>query len=336
MTPASKVLVLGGTRFIGLRLVHHLHGLGHVVTVLNRGQTEAALPEGVTRLRADRADPSQVSSALAGKEFDAVFDISGYQPADLEPVIESLDGRVGHYVFCSSVAVYARWDTVPIREDYPSKDASESDGYSAGKVLCEDMLMEAFDRGFPASVVRPPIVYGPHNHIGNREPGIFARLKGGCNIFIAGEGLSLLHPVHVDDLASAFAAIPGRKETLGQAYNAASPDAATENGLVAIIADVVGVDAETVHVERQQHEAILKELDASQASEMFGLFQFGTSHFYSDEKLRRDTGWAPQYNLRDGISMTYRWWLEQGVDREARDFSADDRVMEILRREESG
>ena len=91
MTPASKVLVLGGTRFIGLRLVHHLHGLGHVVTVLNRGQTEAALPEGVTRLRADRADPSQVSSALAGKEFDAVFDISGYQPADLEPVIESLE-----------------------------------------------------------------------------------------------------------------------------------------------------------------------------------------------------------------------------------------------------
>ncbi len=95
-------LVLGGTRFIGLQLVRLLHSQGRSVTVLNRGQTQAQLPAGVGSIVADRSKPAQVTAALRGRQFDAAFDISGYKPSELQPVIAALDGNVGNYVFCST------------------------------------------------------------------------------------------------------------------------------------------------------------------------------------------------------------------------------------------
>ena len=329
-----NVLVLGGTRFIGLRLVGLLHRAGRSVTVLNRGQTDvAALPEGVARLRADRSEPDQVKAVLRGKEYDAAFDFSGYNPADLQPVVDSLEGRVGHYVFCSSVAAYPPSAVAPIAEDHPLQRDPEADGYSRGKVLCEDMLVEAFSRrGFPATMVRPPYVYGPYNHIPEREFSLFARARRGRPVLIPGEGLILLHPVHVDDLATAFTGIVGCSETLGEAYNATGPDAITENGLVRTIAEIAGGAAEIVHLERREYETAVESLGPSDASRAFGFFRFPRSLVYTNDKLRRDTGWSPQYDVRDGLAMTFRWWLDQGIDVEDVDFSADDRVLGMLAR----
>ena len=96
-----KVLVLGGSRFIGLHLVRLLHDGGHQVTVLNRGQTQSDLPDNVVRLIADRTDTEQVKVALKDGSYDVAFDISAYTKATLKPVIEALEGRVGHFVFCT-------------------------------------------------------------------------------------------------------------------------------------------------------------------------------------------------------------------------------------------
>ena len=73
-----KALVLGGSQFVGLHTVRELVARGHDVTVLNRGQTEARLPPGVERLVADRRNAESMRAALAGKEWDAVFDVSGF------------------------------------------------------------------------------------------------------------------------------------------------------------------------------------------------------------------------------------------------------------------
>lgn len=323
-------LVLGGTRFVGLHLVQLLHSQGHSVAVLNRGRSPGRLPPDVDRIVADRSDPTQVAAALKGRRFDAAFDISAYTPDELRPAIDALEGNVGAYVFCSTVAVYALSEVAPIREDAPLNRGPEADSYSRGKILCEDLLMERFNtNGFPATIVRPPYVYGPDDHIGERLFSVFARLSRGRPVIAPGDGLSLTHSVHVDDLASAFAAVAGRGEALGQAYNAAAPEAITFNGYVDVIASIMGVEAQVVHVGARDYATMLEELSPLRASEIFDL-AWRESQVYSTEKLRRQLGWSPTYDMRGGLEMTYRWWLEQGLDEEPFDFSADDRALTWL------
>ena len=269
-------LVLGGTRFIGLQLVRLLHSQGRSVTVLNRGQTQAQLPAGVGSIVADRSKPAQVTAALRGRQFDAAFDISGYKPSELQPVIAALDGNVGNYVFCSTAGVYAPTNLAPIREEFPLNRGSDAGEYPRDKILCEDILMKMFSQsGFPATVIRPPYVYGPNDpgrRLGDQDYrlfGIFARLTRGRKLIVPGDGLAMTHSVHVDDLATAFAAVPGRSEAVGKVYNATGPEAITFNGYVNVIASIMAVDAQTVHVEVRDYEAMLEDLAPLQASEIF-------------------------------------------------------------------
>ena len=317
------------------------------MTVLNRGQTQGQLPAGVGRILADRSQPQQVTAALRGRRFDAAFDISGYNPSEIQPVIAALDGNVGSYVFCSTVGVYAPTDLAPIREEFPlirGCDAGEyrRDGTSeaerrrllfANKILCEDILVKMFSRsGFPATIIRPPYIYGPHEP-GRRMPdgknrlfGIFARLARGRKLIVPGDGLAMTHSVHVDDVATAFAAVPGRSEAVGKVYNASGPEAVTFNGYVNLIASIMGVDAETVHVEVRDYEAMLEDLAPLQASEIFD-YPWKESPVYSNEKLCGELGWSPRYGIHDGVEMTYRWWLEQDMEQQPWDLSLDDRAL---------
>ena len=228
-TNIMDAMVLGGTRFLGLHLVRLLHSQGHSITVLNRRQTRATLPPEVGPIRADRSEPAQMAAALKGRRFDAVFDISGYRPSEVQPVADALGGAVGHYVFCSSVAVYATSEVAPILEDSPLIRGPAGD-YSRDKILCEELLLEMYNRrGFPTTVIRPPYVYGPDDPGMRRLFSIFARLKQGRRVIAPANGLTLTHTVHVDDLASAFAAVPGRTHAQGQVYNAAASEAITFN-----------------------------------------------------------------------------------------------------------
>lgn len=324
-----NVLVLGGTVFIGLHLVRLLHGQGHTVTVLNRGISEAVLPDGVERLAADRTEPAEVRSALKDASYDVAFDISGYTPEALEPVIESLEGRVGHFIFCSTTVVYAPSDSAPVRDDFPLHRTPDAGDYARNKVVCEDMLMEAFNgRGFPVTVLRPPYVYGPDNKLKQREFSFFARLTQGRTIIVPGDGLTLFQSVHVDDLAAAFAAAPGRTQTLGQVYTVAGPQAITVDGYVRTIGEVVGVPPETVHVEARHFEAMSRELGISE-QDIFP-FQWQMSNVYAIEKAMRDLDWTPKYDMRDGLAMTYEWWKAQGLDEEEWDFSLEDRAADMI------
>ena len=327
-----NVLVLGGTVFIGLRLVQLLHQQGHTVTVLNRGVSDAVLPDGVERLTADRLDPSKVRSALKGASYDAVFDISCYVPEALEPVIEALDGNVGHFVFCSTTSVYGPSFLSPITEDFQLDRRPDASDYSRDKVACEDMLMKAVsERDFPATVLRPPYVYGPHNKLKQREFSFFARLTQGRPIIVPGDGLTLFHPVHVDDLAEVFAGTPGRAHTVGQVYTASGPQAITINGYISTIGEIVGVSPQTVHVEARDFDALVQRLEVSDQD--IYPFEWRASHVYTIEKAMRDLDWNPRYGMHDGLAMTYEWWKEQGFDEEEWDFSNEERAVGLIGRQ---
>ena len=124
-----NVLVMGGTQFNGLALVHELMRAGHEVTILNRGKTEASLPAGVRRLVCDRSDHAALKSTLQGQDWDCVYDISAYRPEDVATMIEALEGRTGHYIFASSTVIYAQTDLLPITESHPVERGPDQNAY---------------------------------------------------------------------------------------------------------------------------------------------------------------------------------------------------------------
>ena len=317
-----RILVLGGTQFIGLRLVDLLVRQSHEVAVLNRGVTRATLPQSVERLTADRSQPDTVASALRGRTFDVVMDIFAFKPAEIQPILDALAGNFDQYVLCSSVGYYVPGEIFPISEEHPVIE-------DADKILSEKLLMAACSRGeFAATVIRPPVVYGPHNPIVNREASYFAHLGRGRPIILGGNGTTaVLHSIYVDDLAAAFSLAAGNDAATGQIFNVADSLAYTHKGYVETIAEAMGVPVELIFTG-----------DPDQLDQRFAhtrdLFPFGCEGvgIYNDEKIRYGLGWKPRYSLLEGMRTTYQWWLDEGLDKPEPDFGLHDELLEILRR----
>jgi 2'-hydroxyisoflavone reductase len=111
-----RVLILGGTQFVGRHIVEALLVAGHLVSILTRGKSPDTLPTQVERFRGDRDDGALGLEALAGRSWDVCVDVSGYTPQQVRPSAERLRRCVKHYVFISAVSVYGDPDDV-IKEE---------------------------------------------------------------------------------------------------------------------------------------------------------------------------------------------------------------------------
>ena len=228
-------LVLGGSQFVGRHLVQALLEQGHQVTVLNRGITPAEYPPEVRRRQADRFDAVAMQQALGNTTFDAVFDVSGHTPHEVGIAVQVLKGRMGHLLFTSSVAVYAPATVFPLTEEAPLMRDPEGRKYSWDKVACEAWLEEAAaTHGFHLTSIRPPNVYGPHNHVLSREFAHFARLEQQRKILLPAHGLSMVPLVYVDDVAQGFLRCLNNPNAHGQSFNIAGSDLVNLRGWVEV------------------------------------------------------------------------------------------------------
>ena len=163
-----RLLVLGGTRFLGRHCVDAALARGHDVTIFTRGVQPVPWGGKVTHLVGNR-DPQMAPglSALESGEWDAAIDMSGYVPRCVKASVAALEGRVGHYTFVSSISVYAeaglrgRDESTPVAtlDDPRSEDIGAH--YGALKARCEDEVRAVFGRG--TLVVRPGLIVGPHD-----------------------------------------------------------------------------------------------------------------------------------------------------------------------------
>ena len=323
-------LVLGGSRFIGLHLVQALAGSGHRVAVLNRGITPVTYPAGVEHLRADRFDTAAMQTALRGRSFDGVFDVSGWGPTEVGIAVDALAGRMRHFLFTSSIAVYAPTEVFPVTEEFPLMRDAGGGKYSLGKVACEDLLVEAAHRhGFQMTMVRPPSVYGPHNYLETREFAYFARLEQSRKILLPAHGLSIVHLVHAEDVARAFILCLANPAAYGQAFNIAGNELVSLRGWVQIMADVVGVEVDIVYVPTELEAYVEYGPGPPLPPESFPInWHFNAA--LSNEKAQRLIGYVPRYSMADGLSQTYEWYRRQPPGRWQRDFSRDDECLRKL------
>jgi len=161
-----RILVLGGTSFVGRAIVDDALRCGHEVTLFSRGRTGSELFPGVPRLTGDRDTGDY--AALRDGRWDAVADVSGYVPRHTGQAMDALGDRVGRYLFISSHAVYQHAGVGPgSTEDTPRRpavrDTEELSGETYGplKVACEDDVLARY--GDRATIVRPGKVAGPHD-----------------------------------------------------------------------------------------------------------------------------------------------------------------------------
>ncbi len=160
-----KLLILGGTVFLGRHLVEAALAAGHQVTLFNRGQHNAELFPQVEKLRGNRDGDL---SALQGRQWEAVIDTCGYVPRIVKSSAELLANLTRHYTFISSISVYGDYKTLNIDETYPVgtlKDETieqiTGESYGPLKALCE----QAAEKAMPGRVlnIRPGLIVGPHD-----------------------------------------------------------------------------------------------------------------------------------------------------------------------------
>jgi 2'-hydroxyisoflavone reductase len=195
-----ELLVLGGTGFIGPHLVRHAVARGHRVTIFTRGRTQAALPEGVTRLIGDRDGKLD---ALQGRRFDAVIDDSATKPERVQLSTQLLKDSVGRYLFTSSTGVYYPYlqagadEARAVRvEAMDPEDGSAA--YGVAKAQCEREVLRVF--GARGTVVRPTYIVGPGDTT-DRFPYWPQRLARGGEVLAPGRRGDAVQWIDVRDLA---------------------------------------------------------------------------------------------------------------------------------------
>ena len=163
-----KLLVLGGTRFLGRHFVDAALARGHAVTIFTRGLQSIPWSRHVTALTGDR-DPFKPPglAALKSGTWDAVVDTSGYVPRIVAAGADVLGSRASRYLFVSSLSVYARPDRAGLDENAPLAELADPDtedilpNYGALKAACERAVIARY--GLRATLVRPGLIVGPYD-----------------------------------------------------------------------------------------------------------------------------------------------------------------------------
>ncbi len=307
-----RILIMGGTRFIGVYLTKVLVKQGHEVVLFNRGNHPAPV-EGVKQIQGDRKDASQLKEKLAGESFDAIFDNNGRELKDTQPLVEIFNGKVKHFVYVSSAGVYLKTPQMPHREG----DAVDPNSRHKGKHHTEAYLAES---GIPWTSIRPVYIYGPQNY-NDLEAWFFDRIVRDRPIPIPGNGQYITQFGHIQDLAVAMASVLGNETAIGKIYNISGDRYVTFDGLASACAVAAG---------KSPREIKLVHYDPSKFD--FGkrkAFPVRQQHFFADiSRATTDLDWQPQYDLVSGLTDSFQNdYLASGRDQSEIDFSLDEEIL---------
>lgn len=307
-----RVLVMGGTRFIGVYLTKLLVAQGHEVVLFNRGNKPAPVA-GIRQIVGDRTDPLQLKTSLSSESFDAVFDNNGRELSDTQPLAEIFKGRIQHFVYVSSAGVYLKSDQMPHVEG----DAVDPNSRHKGKFETEAYLAES---GVPFTSIRPVYIYGPQNY-NDLEAWFFDRIVRDRPVPIPGNGMALTQFGHCQDLAAAMAAVLGNEQAIGQIYNVSGDRAVTFDGLARACATAAGKDPTTLRIVHYDP----KKFDFGKRK----AFPMRVQHFFTDiHKAKTELGWRPQFDLVSGLADSFQHdYLASGRDKAEIDFSLDEEIL---------
>jgi 2'-hydroxyisoflavone reductase len=322
----ARVLVIGGTLFIGRALVDQLLERGDEIVIMHRG---SGTPFGnrVGEIQCDRNDVAAVRAALAGRRFDVIYDnVYDWQRGTTADQVTAaaLAAAEGlrRYVFTSTIAAYPAGGEYD--EDAPLVPSDYPNPYGVQKAESERALFELQRRdGLPVTTLRPTFIYGPHNPF-DREAFFWDRLLAGRPIVVPEDGLRTMQWVHVRDVARAAVLAASEDIAVGHAYNLASYPPVTQIEFVRMLAKIADRQPNLVHIPReriQRHGG-----DLFVPPYYFGVYLDIPPITVRTDRVRSELG-LELTPLEDGLRETYRWYRQQ--QRPQPDFSWEDRLLSI-------
>jgi nucleoside-diphosphate-sugar epimerase len=332
-----RLLVVGGTKFIGPRVVGRLAEAGHEVVVFHRGRAETKLPEGVGRILGDRRDLGDFTGEFRRFAPEVVLDMIPMNEGDARDLVGVFRGISRRIVAISSQDVYRAYDRVtrrdpgppdaiplseeaPLREKLYPYELEGVEGYE--KILVEGVVMG--DPELPGTILRLPAVYGP----GDYQHRLFEyvrRMDDGRPAILLGEDMSSWCWTHgyVEDVAHAITLAVGDERAGGRIYNVGEPDPPSWAEWVGEIGRAAGWGGEVVAVP----ENLLPEhLDWGLDTEQHWVV--GT------ERIRRELGYRETVSRDVALRSTVEWERAhppERVDPTSFDYAAEDAALALLK-----
>lgn len=334
-----RVLVLGGTRFIGPAVVRQLVEGGHEVAVFHRGRSQAALPPEVSHLYGDRRTLSEHRNDLCDYRPEVVLDLMALAEADGRQLVETFEGIARRTVVVSSCDVYRAYDRLrgkapgspdptpltedaPLREQlYPYREADTAPDqffYNYEKILVEQAALSAPDT-LPGTVMRLPMVYGPGDYQHRLYPYLRRMDEGRPFILLASEQAEHRLPRgYVEDIGAAIARCITDDRATGRTYHVAEA-AETERQWVQRLAAATGWPGQIVtRPNAELPEALRLPYD------------FNQDWSLDSTRVRRELGYAEITTPEDAIRRTLNWeraHLPEQVDPTHFNYEAEDAAL---------
>ena len=324
-----KVLVIGGTLFIGKLLVEELLKGGQDVAVLHR-KPKHDLGRRVENIMADRNDAASLGEVLSGRRFDVVFDNvydweRGTTAAQVEATVRACGDRISRYIFMSSVAAYG--DGLNHKESDPLAPDYHPDPYVSHKATTERLLFRMHAQsGFPVVTFRPPFVYGAGNPF-YREQFFWDRLRAGRPIIIPGDGHRLMQFTYVNDLVQAMVRSMVDPKAVGEAFNIGDPKPLTQVEFVEKLAKAANCEPTIVRVPRD----IIAQAGGNAMQEPY---YFG--EYYDVPPITENIGKVTRMlkmkltPIEVGLKETYRWYSRNHKPRTA-GFEFDEKILALAK-----
>lgn len=228
-----KILIIGGSEFVGPLVVSKLYERGHEITVFNRGRTRTEYQNGIKFIKGDRRDGFNIKD-----NFDVVIDMCAYKGTHTEKAINELN--FDFYLNVGTAASYKKTTKFPLTEesdigDWPLWNSVFS-GYNKGKVECENILKES---NVEYASIRPVYILGKNNNF-DRERFIYSKIINNDKLIIPGNGEAKVQFVFVQDVADSIVLLAEKK--LQGNFNCCNDDIVTLEEFVKIMGKIIGVN----------------------------------------------------------------------------------------------
>jgi nucleoside-diphosphate-sugar epimerase len=303
-----KVLFIGGTGLISTASTQLAAERGIELTLLNRGQRSADLPENVRTITADIGDEAAVAATLGNQIFDTVVDWIAFKPSDIERDIRLFRERTRQFIFISSASAYQKpaghylmTESTPLANPYWQ--------YSRDKIACEELLLRAYrEDGFPITIVRPSLTYGDTQIVlafnsWQKSYTALDRMRRGKKVIVPGDGSSLWVVTHNSDFAQGLVGLLGHPQAIGHAFHITGDEVLTWDQIYKITARAAGVEAQIVHIASDFLGACLPDEVGSLTGDK------AVSVVFDNSKIKRFVpGYCAKLPFAQGIQRTIDWF----------------------------
>ena len=310
-----RIVVIGGSGHVGTYLIPFLVEAGFEVTEMSRSAGEPYLPNAawkqVKRIKLDRVAAEKAGTfgqQIAELEPDVVIDMICFKLDSARHLVESLRGKVEHFLHCGTIWIHGHATIVPTTEDLPREPFGD---YGIQKSEIEKYLRrEARLNHFPATMIHPGHIVGPGHFplspTGNKSLNTFEKLAKGEEVLLPDQGLSTLHHVHAEDVARLFMeAIFNWSQAVGESFHAVSSAALTMRGYAEALATWFGKSANLIYLPWE------KWIDHHSEEEVRATWDhMAHSPNASMAKAKRVLGFTPRHSSLDAVKESLVWLIK--------------------------